>query len=267
LNRSHEYERKLMEDKDTHVKEIAMPPLPEEESAPEVTVDNTSTVEPQALEEPAQTETDSAPEKTNKEVNMIVLREQKERLEREHAIALEKLKKYEQKQPEPPQQKEEEEFHINDDDLFEGRHFKKLQKQMKKQEDTLRKYQQQVEATTTETKLRQQYQDFDKVLTSDNIAKLREAEPELASTIAATNDVYAKAVAAYKMIKQMGIYVEDHYNKDREMAQKNSLKPKPVASVGAQRGDTPLTRANAFANGLTKDLKNQLWKEMQDSMK
>jgi hypothetical protein len=35
-----------------------------------------------------------------------------------------------------------------------------------------------------------------------------------------------------------------------------------MASISPQQGDSPLTKANAFANGeLTPELKAQLWKE------
>jgi hypothetical protein len=52
---------------------------------------------------------------------------------------------------------------------------------------------------------------------------------------------------------------------DKLRAQKNAAKPKPLASVNPQQGDSPLSKANAFANGLTDDLKKQLRKEMEDA--
>ena len=63
----------------------------------------------------------------------------------------------------------------------------------------------------------------------------------------------------------MGIYREDNYSKDRDKAQSNASKPKPLASVSPQQGDSPLSRANAFANGLTDELKSQLRKEMEQA--
>ena len=59
----------------------------------------------------------------------------------------------------------------------------------------------------------------------------------------------------------------DNYKTDRELAQKNASKPKPLASVSPQQGDSPLSRANAFANGLTNELKAQLRKEMEEARK
>ena len=54
---------------------------------------------------------------------------------------------------------------------------------------------------------------------------------------------------------------------DKRKAQENSAKPRPMASVSPQQGESPLSHANAFANGLTPELQKQLWKEMQDAKK
>jgi hypothetical protein len=238
-----------------NIKDIDMPPLPEE-------VVETPQEEALPVVESKPKET---VEQTKQQANFKALRLEKERIEREHQEAMQRLAEYEK--PKQPQQEEDLEINIGDDDLFEGKHYRKLQKQLKKQQDELKKYQEQISLTSTETKLKSQYADFDKVVSEDNIRKLRETEPELAETIASTQDVYSKAVSAYKIIKKLGIYVEDNYSQDREIAQKNSLKPKPLASVSPQQGDSPLSKANAFANGLTPELKQQLWKEMEESAK
>ena len=49
---------------------------------------------------------------------------------------------------------------------------------------------------------------------------------------------------------------------DKEKVKTNIYKPHPAASLSPQPGDNPLTRANAFADGLTDQLKEQLRKEM-----
>ena len=77
----------------------------------------------------------------------------------------------------------------------------------------------------------------------------------------------AKAVSAYKHIKKLGLYTEDTYQADRDLAQRNAAKPKPLVSVSPQQGDSPLSRANAFANGLTPELQKQLRQEMEDARK
>lgn len=252
-------------------KEIAMPPLPEE------TVEVETTVEPlieETVEQQEPTESEPASEEavveSPQQMNFKALRIEKERLERERNDAYKKLLEYENagKEVKPDREVTEEvEVDLADDDLFEGRHYKKIQRQLKKQQETIDRYQQQANLTTTESKLKNKYTDFDAVVNEENIKRLRESEPELASSIASTTDIYSKAVSAYKMIKKLGIHVEDNFGSEREIAKKNNLKPKPLASVSPQQGESPLSKANAFANGLTPALRKQLWKEMEDSSK
>lgn len=64
------------------------------------------------------------------------------------------------------------------------------------------------------------------------------------------------------MIKNLGIVPQEVPNTEQERVNKNMAKPRPLISASPQQGDSPLSHANAFANGLTDDLKKQLWKEM-----
>ena len=220
------------------------------------------------IEQPApkqEPEVQVKPKESSKEINFRNLRLENERLSRDQAQLLEKLKQYESSKT--LETEEDLEIDIGDDDLFEGKHYKKIQKQLKRQQDELRKYQKQSKITSTEARLKAQFPDFDKVINEENISRLRSEEPELSATIASTADIYNKAVSAYKMIKKLGIYVEDNYQADKNAAHANSLKPRPSAAVSPQRGDSPLTKANAFADGLTPELKKQLWKEMEEHSK
>ena len=235
-----------------------MPPLPEEEVIQPAPVEEKPEVQEEVKPE--------VPEETAQQVNFKALRMEKERLERENADAMRRLAEYEKQQTAPKEQEEDLEINIGDDDLFEGKHYRKLQKQLQRQQDDLRKYQEQNRATATESRLRSKYSDFDKVLSSENVKRLMDSEPEIAVSISSTKDLYNKAVAAYKMIKKFGIYVEDNYESDRNIAKQNSMKPKPLASVSPQQGDSPLSKANAFADGrLTPELKRQLRKEMEEA--
>jgi len=240
-------------------REITMPPLEEEKT------EQSLKQLPEQPSEQKEIQQQEIQQETTQQKNFRTLREEKEKIERDHAEAMKRLADYEKMN----RQNAEEDLEINlgDDDLFEGKHYKKLQKQLKKQEETLKKYQEQAQLTSTEARLHAQYADFDKVVSPENIKILRETEPELAEALASTPDLYSKAVSAYKMIKKLGIYVKDNYEQDREIAKKNSLKPKPLASVSPQQGDSPLTKVNAFANGLTPELKKQLWREMEEASK
>ena len=126
----------------------------------------------------------------------------------------------------------------------------------------IQKYQQQTAETVVESKIKSQYADFDSVVTKENIELLKMTYPEIATTMLSTPDLYNKAVSAYTLIKRLGIQPEEQETPDQRRIQANASRPRSVASVAPQSGDSPLARANAFANGLTDELKAQLYKEM-----
>lgn len=197
-------------------------------------------------------------------INMAKLRSAKEKAERERAEMAAKLEEY-QKQQQPKEEPEEQPIDYADEDFIEGKHLKKEIDAVKKQ---LAAYKNQQMEATDETRLKQVYNDFDKVVNQENLNKLKELDPETAETIAMSNaSLYTRGSAAYKRIKELNFDVEDNHAGDREKAHENMAKPRPMNSVSPQQGDGPLSMANAFANGLTTDLKKQLWKEMQDASK
>lgn len=154
---------------------------------------------------------------------------------------------------------------MDDDSLVEGKHLSKVNKKIQNLERQLKQYEQQSSLSSTEAKLKTQYPDFDRVVSEENLNDLRNMYPEIAHTINSSDDLYSKAVAAYTMIKKLGIMPEvDIYKNEKDLAQKNAAKPKSLASISPQKGDNPLSKANAFANGgdFSDELKSQLWKEM-----
>jgi len=273
--------------------EIEMPPLPPENVTPEaqtpVSTSKPNSFEmhpeiaatyPQQMEEPQEVEAAPEPvpvkeepkEETAQAKNFRQIREQKERAERERDEVLRAYKELTDKQTKSGQEtkheEQEPEYNINPDDLVEGKHLSSYNKKLKKQQEELRQIQQQMILQATENKLKTEFPDFDKVVSVDNVEKLRSAYPELCSTIHSSQaDAYSKGVSVYKLIKELGVVKEDLYVEDRDRAIKNASKPRPLASVGAQQGDSPLTKANVFAQGLTEDLKKQLWKETVEAMK
>lgn len=211
--------------------------------------------------------------------NWRQLRKEKERAEYERDLLLKQLEHYQNSQRSngnnvPSTKLSEEEdftFNVNPDDLVEGKIITKLDKKHAKElreiKEELKQYKQQTVQQTIRTNLRNQFNDFDKVVSAENIAKLKAMEPELAYTLESNPDLYSVGVSAYKLIKTLGIHKEDLYEADRLRAQKNAAKPKPLASIAPQKAESPLSHANAFANGLSKDLSTNLWKEMQEAMK
>lgn len=215
--------------------------------------------------------TDSASQPTppaqawSTEHNLRKLREKAERsdqMERERDQYYRMLKDQEQQRASPVSQ--DDGPAINDDDLVEWKHVKKAIQNIEKKFEV---YTKQTTATTAEARIKAQYNDFDKVVTPDTIANLRESYPEIAATINSNSDVYTQAVAAYTFIKKLNTVTDDQYESDKNRIQANAAKPRPVSSVSPQSGESPLSRANAFAEGLTPDLKKQLYKEMQETKK
>lgn len=200
--------------------------------------------------------------KNIREMRLIKERAEKER---DEAYALlQKMKQDAVRKPEPSD--EDYDLGIGEEDLVEGKHLGKVAKEIKALKKELAQYKQTSTAATAETRLKSRYSDFDKVVSKENVEALVRDYPELGDTLRSNTDLYSQACSAYTMIKKMGIYKEDTYAGDRATAEQNAAKPRPLASVSPQQGEGPLTRANAFANGLTPELKAQLRKEMADAM-
>lgn len=121
------------------------------------------------------------------------------------------------------------------------------------------------DAESSEDRVRAKYNDYDDVVTEENIEYLKRNDPELAQSIQAlSEDPYKQALAAYKVLKKTDYYMNAQTRKDQQKIDENSKKP---VSVQAVRKQGVLAEANRFANGLTPDLKKALWKEMQEARK
>lgn len=202
-----------------------------------------------------------------KSENFRAIRQAAQKAARERDEALDRLAQYErqgQSSRAPIQQDQEPDLDINlkDDELAEGKHIHKLKATIRKLEARQKEIEEHSYTNSAESRLRNKYNDFDKVMTLDNIKTFSAAYPELAESINSSQDLYSKAVSAYTLIKRFGIYDEQPFEAEKVRAVANTAKPRPLSSVGAQQGDSPLSRANAFANGLTDELKKQLREEM-----
>ena len=238
-----------------------------QENLQAVAPEENETVQP--VEESKEKETEviqAAPEDNPQLKNMREMRIRKERAEKERDDAYKLIQQFKDQQTAKSAEPEENlDFSVADDDLVEGRHLGKVDKRIKQLEEKLKKYQQTSTAATVEVKLRNKYSDFDKVVSKANVEALVRDYPELGDTLRSSSDLYSQAVTAYTMIKQMGVYKEDKFSQDRARAEVNAGKPRPLTSMSPQQGDGPLSKANAFANGLTDELKESLLKEMNDA--
>lgn len=197
------------------------------------------------------------------ERNLRALREKAERIERERDEALKRLQELEAK----ASSRDDFEINLGEDELAEGKHLRKVSGKLKKVEEQLAAIAQQTKAVSLETRLKQQYPDIEQVVTPASIEQLKEQYPEVAATIASSADEYSKAATAYTLIKKFGIVPDRQVLQERERAATNFNKPRPLASISPQQGDSPLSHANAFANGLTDELKAQLHREMLEAIR
>jgi len=201
----------------------------------------------------------TAPQESWKKLREKALAAEKRAAELEAALMQAQASRQQQ-----PQEEEEEEISVDADALVEGKHLSQVNKHIKKLEQQLQQYQQQTALSATEMRLKTQYPDFDNIVSRENLESLRLAYPEIAQTINSSSDLYSKAVSAYTMIKKLGINEDNEsFEAEKEVIHKNANKPKPSALLKPQQGDSPLTKANAFATGpLTDELKAAMLKEM-----
>lgn len=206
-----------------------------------------------------------SPQESNKEINFRAMREAKERAERDRAEMEERVRRLEAqyKKPAPQPVEEEDDFDIAPDDFVEGKHYKKMAHELKALKRAQQESQQQTVAQATEMKLKMQYPDFDQVVNPANLERLRAKYPQIASTIYESQNLYDKASSAYTIIKELAL--TDTYQQDRQKAQINAAKPRSLTSISPQQGDSPISQANAFANGLTPDLQRRLRAEMDEA--
>ena len=134
--------------------------------------------------------------------------------------------------------------------------FRKHEKKLEKLEEDIKRR----EARTVEERVRLKYADYDAVVNKENLEHLFAAAPELVNMLkATTQDPYAQAIGAYKLMKKFGVVGEESAK-----LKENQTKPRSVNSVGQT---SALSQANAFSRGLTPELRKQLLNEMNEAAK
>lgn len=107
-------------------------------------------------------------------------------------------------------------------------------------------------------RLQSKFADFNDVVTPENLEILEQQDPELAKTIADTQDPYTIGLQSYKFIKSMGIASKaQSYKRNKEVDEKLEKNAKTVQTPQAFD-----KRPMAQTFELTKAMKNELYKEM-----
>ena len=269
---------------------IEMPPLPDETPITPEIVPAIAPEEPQQqqysmpeepdadeqeYEDSAEETIEDKPSKTAYE-SFREVRQAKEKAESERNELMLKMQKLQQdyidsmknKNQEKTEEPDDLDLEIDPETLVEGKHLKKYINQMKDMRKEIKVYKQQSQEIELQNKIRSRYPDFEDVLNAQSVQKLNQTHPEVATALSNIPSDYDKAVADYEFIKNINVRegtmkkIDKSMYQDKERALDNAKKPRPLASVSPQQGDTPLSKANAFANGLTDELKEQLRKEM-----
>lgn len=232
-----------------------------EEETNNVALEEPAVVEATESESPKEPQGNTHEDKRRKdeaynwaEANRLI----KETKEQNKALA-EQLKQL-QKPPAPPEIDDLDQ--LADDDILTKGQAKKLNEKMARQaaQDAIRQYQN----STVDDRLQAKFPDFADIVTPEAIEELKQTEPELAFSLSSTADPYAQGVAAYKLLKKMGKTENMADIAEKKKAITNSQKPVSVNSVVK---NSAIGNAHLFENGLTPELKANLWKEMQEARK
>jgi len=222
--------------------------------------------ETEQVEQPEQPIQETPPPQDNDNVRR--LRQAKQKAENERDEAMRFIDEFRRNQAAPKVEPEpEEELNIDPEDLASGKHILKIERKFQKMErnyqEQLGRIQQQSAATAAESQLRSKYPDIDKVINSDTVAQLREQYPEIAASINSNPDVYSKSVAAYTMIKRLGLSNDQSSIEGQARLQQNASRPRSSSAVTKQKQESPLSQANSYG-GLTKEMKAQAARELAE---
>ena len=222
----------------------------------------------QVTEQPQQTEQDS--DFLSKQASIRVLRERADAAERRNR-ELESMiqQNMSQQKANKMQIDDSDDFDMGDDTYVEGKHLKKyvktLKQELKNQRQQFEEFNQKNSIAQAEMRLKSQFNDFDSIVSRENLEKLSMKKPELYRTIISHPDLYDKGHAAYEMIKNSGILTNQYEDIDRRV-EENKLKPRSASNVAPQSGDTPLSRTGDYDRRiLTEERKAFLRKQSEEA--
>lgn len=207
---------------------------------------------------------------SNKEYNMRMMRERLEAAERRN-LEFERIIQQNMNQNQPSQKielvDEDDDLELDDDSFAEGKHLKKTYNKVNKKINELKKLHQQTQVQTIEMQLRNKYTDFDNVVSTENLEKLKQDKPFLYKSIISNPDLYEKGQAAYDIIKNSVFYSEKNKYEDVDKRiEQNKNKPRSIANVAPQTGDTPLAKVGDYDRRiLTEERKAEIRRQVEEA--
>ncbi len=130
-----------------------------------------------------------------------------------------------------------------------------------KQRQQMQQMYAQTQALQAEIRIKQKYNDFEEVVSVDNVDILKALYPKVAYKIIQETDFTKKAEKAYEAMKKYKIFTTDAKIENRKArVSKNISKPRPLSSV--KSGSPALGAANAFAEDSAEE-RRRLYEEMK----
>jgi hypothetical protein len=216
----------------------------------------TATIEPSESNQSTDRQEETQQQRNDQAYNWGEARRKMQELERKAQEQDELIRRL---QASTPKEKDDLE-NLTDDDIVTVSQAKKLAVKMAQQvaENVVK----QKDLSTLEDRINSKYPDFQEIVSKDAIDKLKSEEPELALSLATMQDPYQQAVAAYKLLKKLG--GKEVMTLEQKKALENRSKPQSSQTIVK---NSAIGNAHLFENGLTPELKKQLYQEMQQAMK
>ena len=159
-------------------------------------------------------------------------------------------------------------FNIDENNFAEGKDLKRIVNEMRDLKKELHQYKHKTALEVTEARLNNEFPDFKSGFSDENIELFKAEYPEIAESLINSNaEPYKVAKSMFLAMKRFGIVAEEPTKKvtqDKERVQANLSKPRPVASVTARQGNSPLSKAGEYADDeLTEERKAALRAEVE----
>lgn len=202
----------------------------------------------------------------SKEYNLRIMRERMESIEREN----QEYKRILQQQQQPVE-KDDLDDDVEDDSFIEAKQYKKnirnIQKDLKETKKLLEENTRNNELNSAQVSLKAQFNDFDDVVTEENLKKLSDSQPVLYRTLLAAGNIYDRGYSAYAIIKNGNISKKDsQYSNQDKRLEENKAKPRAIGNASPQAGDTPLSKVGDYDRRiLTEERKDQLRKQVEEA--
>lgn len=194
------------------------------------------------------------------ESNVVSLREARERdrdraskaeYERDQLLAY--FNSIQQQQQQPPKSN----LGIADDEFVEGKHLGQVSNKVNSLQSEVQEYKDML----AELKLNNEFNDFNNVVTEDNVKRLINENPELKASLINGDSLYNRGKVAYKLIKK---FMASHSNNKPQGLYDQAQKPRSSASI---KGKSQLSDIGLRANGYADEERRvRLEREMYDAI-